>query len=105
VSRPVRQALALDASESENRPFPIVEAELDAMAVPELEFGQILLQVLFAAMLVGAAETFLELAEKVLRVIRGEAVISDILTMLMKHSLVCAELAADLAIDQGLIGD
>jgi hypothetical protein len=44
VSRPVRQALALDTSESLCRPFPIIHAKTGAIIVPELELVQVPLQ-------------------------------------------------------------
>jgi hypothetical protein len=39
VSRPVRQALALDTLESKNRPFPIRDAEPGAVGVAERKLG------------------------------------------------------------------
>jgi hypothetical protein len=41
VSRPVRQALALDTLESITCPFPIVDAEGHAVVVPEIKFREV----------------------------------------------------------------
>jgi len=49
VSRPVRQALALDTLERSRRPFPVIETEADAVIMPELELIQVTLQMLFTA--------------------------------------------------------
>ena len=49
VSRPVRQALALNTLKSRRRPFPVRKAEFGAVIVPELKLVQVPLQMLFAA--------------------------------------------------------
>ena len=54
VSRPVRQALALDTLKSNRRPFPVSEAEFGAVIVPELKLVQVPLQMLLAAKAIGA---------------------------------------------------
>ena len=54
VSRPVRQALALDTLKSRRRPFPVSEAEIGAVIVPELKLVQIPLQMLLAAKAISA---------------------------------------------------
>ena len=54
VSRPVRQALALDTLKSSRRPFPVSEAEFGAVIVPELKLIQVPLQMLLAAKAVSA---------------------------------------------------
>jgi hypothetical protein len=69
VSRPVRQALALDTLESLRRPFPIANAKAGTIVVAELKFRQVTLQVLLAAERVGSAHTALEHAEKVFNVV------------------------------------
>jgi len=54
VSRPVRQALALDTLKSRRRPFPVSKTEFGAVIVPELKLVQVALQMLFAAKAVSA---------------------------------------------------
>jgi len=54
VSRPVRQALALDTMKCLRHPFPVIEAEFGAVIVPELKLIQVPLQMLFAAEPIGA---------------------------------------------------
>jgi len=54
VSRPVRQALALDTLKSRRRPFPVSKAEFGAVIVPELKLVQVPLQMLLAEKATGA---------------------------------------------------
>lgn len=49
MSRPVRQALALNTFESLRRPFPVADAKAGTIIIAELKFRQIALQVLLAA--------------------------------------------------------
>jgi len=49
VSRPVRQALALDTLKSLCRPFSVANPEAGAVIVPELKLIQVTLQMLLAA--------------------------------------------------------
>ena len=65
VSRPVRQALALDTLKSRCRPFPVSEAEFGAVIMPELKLIQIPLQVLLAAKAIGALHRAFEIAEEI----------------------------------------
>ena len=60
VSWPVREALAFDALDRKRRTFAIVNAESRAGVVTEIEFREIAMQMLLAAMLVSAAHTALE---------------------------------------------
>jgi hypothetical protein len=60
VSRPVRETLALSILDGQRRTFPIGNAEGRAVIVAEIKFREIAMQVLFLAMLVGAAHSALE---------------------------------------------
>ena len=88
VSRPVRQALALDTLESLRRPFPIANAKAGTIVVAELKFRQVTLQVLFTAERVGAAHTAFEHAEEVIDVVGREAKLVHILVCGVVHLLV-----------------
>jgi hypothetical protein len=60
VRPPVGQALALDASRSDLSAHQIIVPKFDAVAVAEIEFRQIAVQVLFLAVLVDALHSALE---------------------------------------------
>ena len=56
----VREALTFDPLEGKLRTFPIGYAECGTVVKSEIEFREIAVQVLFFAMLVGAAHAALE---------------------------------------------
>src|SRR5436190_4231102 len=60
VSRPVRQALALDTFEGSCRPFPIVDAEGHAVIIAEIKFREIALQMRFADLMINASDAALK---------------------------------------------
>jgi hypothetical protein len=105
VSRPVRQALALDTLESSHRPFPIGHAKAGTIVIAELEFRQITLQVLFTAERIGAAHTPLEYAKEVFDVIRGEASGIDVLASAVVQGLVGVKLLAKNLVKIGLVSN
>lgn len=67
MSLAVRETLAARLLDGNGRTIRIVEAKLDPVIVAEVVFRQIPVQVLLAAMLVDAAHTALEDAEKAFR--------------------------------------
>jgi hypothetical protein len=71
VSRPVRQALALDASESNSRPFPSGITKAGTVVVAELKFRHIALQALLTAK--GLCAAHAEYAEEVFDVVSCDA--------------------------------
>ena len=60
VSPPVGEALADDARERPFRALAVVDSEGDAVVVPEIELGEVAVQVLLAAMLANALHAPLE---------------------------------------------
>jgi hypothetical protein len=49
VSRPVRESLAFDTLHGKDRTFSVVNSELDPVAVTEIEFSEVSVQVLLGA--------------------------------------------------------
>lgn len=67
VNPPICQALPADALEGLGRALVIINAQRNAVIGPEIKLSQIALQVLFAAMLVGANHAALKDREKALQ--------------------------------------
>ena len=105
VSRPVRQALAFDALHRARRPFSIDNAEARAVVVPERKLIQVALNVLLAAVNVGATHPALELQEKVFDVVGRIAALVHVFAAGVNEGFVRGEFLADareagLSVDQ-----
>lgn len=72
VMLPVRQTLAFGSLNGKRRPFPIINAELGAIGIPEIKFVEVPLQMLVGAMLVRALHAPFENREVTFDGIRGD---------------------------------
>jgi hypothetical protein len=78
MSRSIGETLANNALERLVRPLHVVHAECDPVVVPEIELGEIAMQMLLAAVLIDAGHPALEDAEQALDGVGVDA-IADVL--------------------------
>lgn len=96
-----QQALALHALDQGFGPLRVAHL---AVAIPEIEFGQVPMQVSLAHAVELAIHTTLEQGEEALSGVRSrEAALADILVLGMVHGRMTGKLTADLGVDRAFV--
>jgi hypothetical protein len=101
------KALAFDALQEGFGAHLVIHAKARTVVKAKLEFGDIALQMLFVALVIGADHATLERAKKVLGSIGCLTVCANIVALAARtvlDSLVCSELFADGRIELAFIG-
>jgi hypothetical protein len=103
MSRSIGKPLPKDALERVVRTGGVVNAECDAVIIPEIELVQIPLQMLFPAMLIDAPHTPLEDAEEAFNGV-GSHVTTGIFVFGVVHPFVLGERLAGALVVLGFVG-
>src|SRR5574337_1328728 len=103
MSCSIRQMLADDTLQCAGGALAVIYAELRAIGIAEVKFGQIAMQVLFVAVLVHTVHAALEYREKTFGGI-GVNVAANVFLLLVVDGFVAGKIAADLAVVGGFVG-